>query len=216
MTGPAPSEHESAQEVAPPKTYAHYVGRWCILPLVNTPVTPNHLTTLRLITGIAAAVAFAMGDYFWTVWGGVLYAISALLDRADGELARLSNKMSVGGHWYDLYCDALVNVVLFIGIGIGLTESVLGHWAWKMGLLSGLSIATTFWIVFRLHESGSHPSEAFNYPDGFDLDDALFLVCIFAWFDGMLPLLIAASICAPLFLIFAVWQYYTLSSSTRA
>ncbi len=86
-------------EVPPPKTYAHHVGRWLILPLVNTSVTPNHLTTLRLLTGIAAAAAFAMGDYFWTVWGGALYAVSALLDRADGELARLSDKMSSWGHW---------------------------------------------------------------------------------------------------------------------
>ena len=213
MTESTQPEHKE-EEVPPPKTYVHYVGRWLIRPLVNTPVTPNHLTTLRLLTGIAAAVAFAMGDYFWTVWGGVLYAFSALLDRADGELARLSGKMSVGGHWFDLYADSLVNVALFIGIGIGLTESVLGHWAWKMGLLSGFSIAATFWIVFRLHESDSHPSEAFNYPDGFDLDDSLFLVCIFAWFDGLLPLLIAASVCAPLFLIFASWQYCTLKSST--
>jgi phosphatidylglycerophosphate synthase len=207
--------HGTGKEASPPKTYAHHVGRWLILPLVNTPVTPNHLTTLRLLTGIAAAAAFAMGDYFWTVWGGVLFAISAILDRSDGELARLSGKISAGGHWYDLYCDALVNVVLFIGIGFGLTESVLGHWAWKMGLLSGLSIAVTFWIMFRLYESGDHPSEVFNYPDGFDLDDALFLVCIFAWFDGMLPLLIAASVCSPLFLIFALWQYFTLKSSTE-
>ena len=215
MTTPVQQEHEPPKEVPPPKTYVHHAGRWLIRPLVNTPVTPNHLTTLRLLTGIAAAVAFAMGDYLWTAWGGVLYAVSALLDRADGELAKLSGKSSNWGHWYDLYCDAVVNVVLFFGIGIGLTDSVLGHWAWKMGLLSGLSIALTFWIVFRLHESGSHPSEAFNYPDGFDLDDSLFLVCIFAWFDGLLPLLIAASVCAPLFLIFALWQYFTLKSSTE-
>ena len=174
------------------------------------------LTTLRLLTGIAAAVAFAMGDYFWTVWGGVLFAFSALMDRADGELARLSGKTSVGGHWYDLYCDLIVNVVVFIGIGIGLIESVLGHWAWKMGLLSGLSIGITFLVVFRLHESGTPPSVAFHYPDGFDLDDALFVVSIFAWFDGLLPLMITASICAPLFLIFALRQYYKLKPSAHA
>jgi phosphatidylglycerophosphate synthase len=201
------------KEVPPPRTYTHYAGRWLILPLINTPVTPNQLTTLRLLTGIAAAGAFAMGDYFWTVWGGVLFAFSTVLDRADGELARLSGKVSAGGHRYDLSCDSIVNVVLFIGIGIGLTESALGHWAWKMGVLSGLSIALTFWIVFRLHESGSTPSEAFNAPKGFDFDDALFLVCLFAWFDGMFYLLIAASVCAPLFLIFALWQYVTLKSS---
>jgi archaetidylinositol phosphate synthase len=205
---------QSKKEMPPPRTYTHYIGRWLIRPLINTLVTPNHLTTLRLLTGIAAAGAFTMGEYIWTVWGGVLFAFSTVLDRADGELARLSGKVSAGGHQYDLSCDTLVNVALFIGIGIGLTEGVLGHWAWKMGVLSGLSIALTFWIVFRLHESGSTPSEAFNAPKGFDFDDALFLVCLFAWFDGLLPLLIAASVCAPLFLIFALWQYVTLKTST--
>ncbi len=68
MTESTQPEHKE-EEVPPPKTYVHYVGRWLIRPLVNTPVTPNHLTTLRLLTGIAAAVAFAMGDYFWTVGG---------------------------------------------------------------------------------------------------------------------------------------------------
>jgi phosphatidylglycerophosphate synthase len=209
MTAPAPSEHESPEEIPPPKTYAHYAGRWLILPLINTPVTPNHLTTLRLLTGIAAVAAFAMGDYFWTAWGGALFAFSALLDRADGELARLSGKVSDGGHRYDLYCDFTVNIVLFIGIGIGLTDGVLGHWAWKMGLLSALSIGAASWVAFRLYESGDHPREAFNYPHGFDYDDALFLVSVFAWFDGLLPLLIAASVGAPLFLVFALWKYCT-------
>jgi len=146
----------------------------------------------------------------------VLFAISALLDRADGELARLSGKMSEGGHWYDLYCDLFANVAVFIGIGIGRTGGALGHWAWKMGVLSGVSIAATFWIVFQLHESGSHPSTAFHYPDGFDLDDALFLVCLFAWFDGLLPLLVLASVCAPAFLVFAVWQYVKLKALARS
>ncbi len=210
-----PAQTQPPKNVPPPKTYAHYAGRWMIRPLIHTPVTPNHLTTLRLLSGLAAAGAFAAGTYFWTVWGGVLFAVSALLDRADGELARLTGKMSNWGHWFDLYCDSIVNVAIFLGIGIGLTDSALGHWGWKMGVLSGSSIAATFWIVFRLHESGSTPSEAFNAPDGFDFDDALFLVCLFAWFDGLLPLLVLASVCAPSFLVFAGWQYYTLKTSSR-
>lgn len=215
MTESAQPDDKPTRDIPPPKTYAHYLGRWMILPLVNTPVTPNHLTTMRLLSGLAAAAAFTRGDYFWTVCGGLLFALSALLDRADGELARLSGKSSSWGHWYDLYCDSIVNVALFFGIGIGLSESALGHWAWKMGMLSGLSIALTFWIVFRLHESGSTPNEAFNAPDGFDFDDSMFLICIFAWSDGMFYLLITASVCAPAFLVFAVWQYYKLNTSPQ-
>lgn len=194
----------------PSKTYAHVIARWCIRPLVNTPVTPNHLTTLRLLSGVAAALAFSAGEYFWTVWGGIFFVISALLDRADGELARLSNRMSTGGHWYDLYCDMLVNVMVFVGIGFGLADAVPGLWAPVMGIISGISVGAIFLVVFRLHDSGSHPAIVFNYPTGFDLDDTLFIIALFAWLDALLPLLIAAVIGAPLFLVFALWRYYQM------
>ena len=65
----------------------HAVARWCILPLVKTSIMPNHITHLRLLTGIGAAVAFGVGNYFCSAWGGAIFFISAMLDRADGELA---------------------------------------------------------------------------------------------------------------------------------
>lgn len=207
MTESTKPEPQAPQPVPPPRTHSHAVARWCILPLLNTRVTPNHLTTLRLLTGLAAAGAFAVGDYFWTCWAGVLFVISAVLDRADGELARLSGRISSGGHWYDLSCDMLVNVVVFIGIGFGLADRVAGPWAPIMGVVAGLSVGAIFVVVFCLHSGGSHPSIAFRYPNGFDFDDTLFVIALFAWFDLLLPLLIAAVVGAPLFLIFALWSY---------
>lgn len=207
-----PATVQSKSEISPPKTYVHAVARWCVRPLVDTPVTPNHLTTLRLLTGMAAAAAFATGEYGWTVWGGILFVISALLDRADGELARLSARMSTGGHWYDLYADMLVNVLVFVGIGIGLIGELPGVWAPVMGVVSGLSVGGIFMVVFRLHDLGSHPGVAFAYPEGFDLDDTLFVIALFAWFDALLPLLTAAVIGAPAFLIFALYRYRQLKA----
>jgi len=206
MTESVKPEPRALSAVPPPRTHAHAVARWCIRPLLNTGVSPSHLTTLRLLTGLAAAGAFAAGDYFWTCWGGVLFAISALLDRADGELARLTGRISRGGHWYDLSSDMAVNVLTFIGIGIGLTGRVPGLWGPIMGLVSGLSVGAIFIVVFRLHSGGSHPSVAFRYPNGFDFDDTLFVIALFAWFDWLLWLLIAGAVGAPLFLMFALWR----------
>lgn len=207
MTESVKPEPKAPRSVPPPRTHAHAVARWCILPLLKTRVAPNHLTTLRLLTGLAAAGAFAVGDYFWTCWGGVLFVISAVLDRADGELARLSGRISPGGHWYDLSCDMLVNMVVFVGIGFGLSDRVSGPWAPIMGLISGLSVGAIFVVVFLLHSGGSNPVVAFSYPNGFDFDDTLFVIALFAWFDALLPLLIAGAVGAPLFLIFALWRY---------
>lgn len=198
---------DSQDDIPPPKTYSHYLARWMITPLLNTPVTPNHITTLRLLSGLLAAYWFSIGEYFWTCLGGLMFVISTLLDRADGELARLGKLSSKGGHWYDLICDMVVNVVIFVGIGFGVAASSgLGSWAWIMGIISGLSVGAIFLVVFQLHTSGSHPGIAFKYPDGFDLDDSLFVIAIFAWFNALLPLLIMAVLAAPAFLIFALWR----------
>jgi archaetidylinositol phosphate synthase len=78
-------------------TWVHRTVRVAVRPLANTPVTPNHLTTLRLMTGQAAAVAFATGIPVWQIVGAGVLVVSFFLDRADGELARLSGKMSPGG-----------------------------------------------------------------------------------------------------------------------
>lgn len=200
-------EPQSSDRIPPPRTHVHAVARWCIRPLLETSVTPSHLTTLRLLTGLAAAAAFASTEYAWSAWGGVLFAISALLDRADGELARLSARTSTRGHWYDLSSDMVVNVLSFIGMGFGLRDHVPVPWAPVMGFVACLSVGGIFIVVFQLHSGGSNPIVAFRYPHKFDFDDALFVIPLFAWLDALLPLMIAAVIGAPLFLLFALWRY---------
>ena len=187
-------------------TCVHRLARRAVKPLVNTPVTPNDLTTLRLVTGVAAAVAFAMGDYFWTAWGGLLFVISAFLDRADGELARISGKTSPEGHRYDLISDIVVTVLLFIGIGIGLSNSTLGWWAPLLGIISGASVAAIFWVVTRMEQKSRKGEPAFGSGKGFDADDVLFIVGPIAWLDDLIALLLASSFGAPLFLLFALYH----------
>lgn len=200
-------ENSQSNSVESPKTYAHSVARWMIFPLINSWVTPNHITSLRLISGVAAAACFATGSYLWLLAGGLLFALSMLCDRADGELARLSNKSSRLGHWYDLICDMLVNIVVFIGIGYGLRgDAGLNSWALSMGVVSGICIGLIFIIVFQFHRRGSHPSIVFKYPKGFDLDDSLFIIPILACLDLMMPLLIAAVLVSPSFLLLSLWQ----------
>jgi len=132
--------------------------------------------------------------------------LSAFLDRADGELARLSGQTSVAGHRYDLYSDAIVNVLLFIGIGIGLSNSILGLWAPFLGIISGASVGGIFWIVAimesRADMMGALPFSAVN---GFDPDDVLFIVGPLSWIDDLISFLIASSFGAPLFLVFAMY-----------
>ena len=52
-------------------TWIHRCARVLVRPLVRTRVTPNHLTTVRLLTGLGSAAAFAAGDEAWTRAEGI-------------------------------------------------------------------------------------------------------------------------------------------------
>lgn len=84
--------------------WTHKIARCLVFPLLDTPITPNHITIVRFITGIAACVAFASGIRFWEVLGGFVWVLSALLDCADGELARMRNQCS---EWCLDWCTTL-------------------------------------------------------------------------------------------------------------
>src|SRR5579864_385521 len=92
------------------------LARRLVMPLVHSWVTPNHLTTLRLAVGLAAAAAFIPGSYGWSNFAACLLVLSNFLDHTDGELARMSGKTSRIGHLYDLGSDAVVTILLFIAI----------------------------------------------------------------------------------------------------
>src|ERR1700685_42929 len=82
------------------------LARRFVAPLKDSWVTPNHLTTVRLGVGLAAAAAFLPGTYGWSNLAALLLVVSNFLDHTDGELARMSGKSSRIGNIYDLASDA--------------------------------------------------------------------------------------------------------------
>lgn len=188
-------------------TWIHRGVRAFVRPLVDTPVTPNHLTTLRLAGGIAAAVAFGIGTSGWQQVGAVIFLIAMLLDRADGELARMSGKTSPWGHAYDLISDSLSNALAFVGIGVGYMAGPWGLWAGIMGLLAGGAIAAILWMVMRVEDAQGARAAELSGGAGFDPDDAMLIVPVAMLFGGGEVLLIAAAIGAPTFSLFFFWKF---------
>ena len=176
----------------------HRIVRAGVRPLAATPVQPNHLTTLRIATGIAAAACFATGRQGWVLAGAAVMLLSLFLDRADGELARLSGRTSRFGHLYDLIADGTANTAVFVGIGFGLRESALGDWAVALGLVAGLGVALSELLVIRLDRTGVRRSSELGGRWGFDPDDGLFLVPLGMALGLGKELLIAAAVGAPL------------------
>jgi len=189
-------------------TWIHRLARITIVtPLIGSSVKPNHLTTLRLTTGICAAGFLAVGEPPWQHIGAGAFLLAMLLDRADGDYARLTGQTSRGGHIYDLVADALCNALIFAGLGIGLRGGQYGSQAILMGLIAGIAIGVILWLVIRIEQlEGARAAELGSF-SGFDPDDAMIIVPLCIWANVMEGLLVAAAVGTPAFAIFFNWFF---------
>ncbi|MBF0095023.1 MAG: CDP-alcohol phosphatidyltransferase family protein [Alphaproteobacteria bacterium] len=185
-------------------TLIHRAARVLIKPLIHSPVSPNHLTTVRLLVGLGASAALAMGEMNL---GAGLFVLSMVLDRADGELARLSGKGSPFGHKYDLIADGVCNTVLFMGLGIGLREGAFGFWSVPMGLLAGMAVASILWLVMRAEAREGERAAELGGGGAFDPDDGILAVPLAIWLGWETPLLAAAAVGATSFSLFFFWRF---------
>lgn len=186
-------------------TWAHRIVRPLVRPLLGTAVTPNHLTGLRLATGAIAAVLLANGGTLQPDIAGVVFLVSFLLDRADGELARQSGRISASGHRLDLYADFTANILVFLGMGVGLQHGALGQAAIFLGVAAGAAIGAIFLVVNRVEQQGG--DAGFPTAKGFDPDDGMIFIPLAIWFGAETYVLAAAAIGAPAFLSWTLWRF---------
>jgi archaetidylinositol phosphate synthase len=186
------------------------LARRLVTPLKNSRVTPNHLTTLRLLVGLAGAAAFMSGTYGWCNIAGLLLVLSNFLDHTDGELARLSGKTSRIGHMYDLASDAVVTILLFVAIGVGVAarpEVSLPVHPVLLGALAGSAVAMIFFLRMRIEELHGKSATRQASFSGFETEDVLYLLPLATLSDSLVGLLVTAAVCAPLFFVWVAADY---------
>jgi archaetidylinositol phosphate synthase len=194
------------------QSYVHVFARIFVRPLLGTWVRPNHLTGLRLLTGLAACALLAVGSRNTAVWSGILWVVSCVLDRADGELARMGNLRSNSGKVLDFYSDLILDSFWFLGAGIGLRHSSLGEYATPLGILACGSMLLVMWSSELLERLSAPGVKAFDFKGvkRFHPDDLLFLLAPFTWLGWLVPILVASSVCTPIFAIVITVRYFML------
>jgi archaetidylinositol phosphate synthase len=212
-------EHFSYSSPVAQRPWDARLARRLVMPLKDSWVTPNHLTTIRLGVGLAAAVAFLPGSYGWSNLAALLLILSNFLDHTDGELARISGKTSRIGHIYDLASDAVVTITLFIAIGIGVGDkpdnlspvSPVG-----LGVVAGCAIALIFYLRMRIEDMVGKLANSQASIGGFETEDVLYLLPLATLSNAVTPLLFAAALCAPLFALWVVIDYVQVLRRQRA
>jgi phosphatidylglycerophosphate synthase len=195
--------------VPEPATWDARLARRLVTPLVGTPITPNHLTTLRLLIGMVGAYYLSLGSFWTCSLGAILIAVSNFVDHTDGELARISGQSSKIGHFYDLASDSVVTVLLFVGLGFYVDAhhpSMIVPAQW-LGVAAGVAVALIFFLRMRIESMAGKTGTKQASMAGFETEDVLYLLPVVTLLNGMTPFLIAASIGAPLFAVWVVVDY---------
>jgi phosphatidylglycerophosphate synthase len=182
-----------------------------ILPLRDTRVHPNAVTTGALGTGIAAAALYAVGTPAAADAGAACWVLASILDHADGELARLTGKVSEFGHRYDRAADLIVKLSLFVGMGASLRHGPLQRWGLPLGVLGGASLVAIF--LLRGEMARRRGVGAFKQPlvGGFELEDILYAIAPLTWLGWLGPFLVCTAIGTPLFALWCAWRLWRLS-----
>jgi len=81
-------------------------------------LSPNAVTLAFICCGVAAGVVVAFGGLATAIIAVVLVQAGLLCDCADGELARLTKRTSVGGVYLDRVGHYLCDAAMIVGLGL--------------------------------------------------------------------------------------------------
>ncbi|OHC74247.1 MAG: hypothetical protein A3G18_07280 [Rhodospirillales bacterium RIFCSPLOWO2_12_FULL_58_28] len=191
------------------------IARILVKPLVNTPVTPNHLTILSLLTALAGAGLFAVGDSQMANWGAGLFVLARFMDHFDGELARQQASSSRLGYFLDYIAGALSYGTLFFCIGAGLYNGPLGSWAVVLGVAGTTSAILSMFLNLNIDKALG--GETVGYPGfaGFELEDGIYLLAPITWLGYLEPFFIACGIGASVYCLWTLWTLLRLKNKAE-
>jgi archaetidylinositol phosphate synthase len=175
-------------------TWSRAAARAFVRSLVGTWVRRNHITLLRLVTGVLACLLLGIGGGRGELWSGVLWLSSAFLDRGDVKLAHVGKMQSRGGHLFDYFTNVAVNSGFFLAAGINLYKAGAGNWSVCAGVLACAAMIACSLLAEAYESEGATGERVWEGGWGFQPDDALYLLPLFVWVHWLAPILAAAAV----------------------
>jgi len=123
-----------------------------VLGLARLRMPPPLVVVSAGAAGIAAAVELGRGSL---LVAAVLVQLKTLLDNADGQLARLTNRTSAFGRYLDSEVDLLVNAALFAALAWTTGQAALA----LAGFLALTSVLSLNFNAERLSRRGTAEPE---------------------------------------------------------
>jgi phosphatidylglycerophosphate synthase len=139
-----------------------------------TPATPNFLSTISMLMGIASGVLFAFNDQSFLYLGIIALFGANVFDCSDGMLARAKKNGTKFGRIFDGMIDYITYIAVYFGIAYHLFTTSANIYFWP--LESGhylwwplVVIAGAFTSIQAMMVDGAR-NDFTNYTKGSDID----------------------------------------------
>jgi len=133
------------------RNFDRHISHWLTRRLMHTGVTPNQVTIVSTLVGLAGVGLLLLGTYWPQAIGAGLVLLATIIDGVDGELARLKFLESALGRRLDFWLDNVVNATALFATGAGYgfaTGSSVYVWASVFNLLAAAITAVPVYFLF--------------------------------------------------------------------
>lgn len=149
----------------------------------STGLSPNFWTAVGLALAFASAATYGLNTHlpFAAVLGGVVLLASGFFDIVDGQVARITKKVSRKGGFLDSVFDKIAEVAIFLGLLVGnYAEPYLVFLAITMSLLVSYSRSRAESLGVKLQGIGIG-----------ERAERLLVIAIIGMIPGMMPYAVA-------------------------
>ncbi|WP_149276451.1 CDP-alcohol phosphatidyltransferase family protein [Pareuzebyella sediminis] len=139
--------------------YGRPIAKVIANALKNTSFTPIHVTIAFILSGLVAIYCMLQG-YFWLA--AFFLIAKSILDAADGELARVTQKPSYTGRYLDSVADIILNALFLFSVWYITDTSV---WIYLLAF-AGMQLQGTlynyYYVILRTNFAGDTTSRVFE------------------------------------------------------
>jgi phosphatidylglycerophosphate synthase len=202
--------------------------------LAASTVTPNQMTLISVVIGVAAAPFFLSSLGWWQTLGALLLLVHSILDGCDGELARLRFQETRWGGLLDFWGDNVVHSAVFACMAAGWSLSDGGMLPVLLGVSAVFgtlgSASFVYWRLLRPKvAAGPLFTSVARAParplarllDMLSRRDFFYLIFVFALFGKAAWFLLLTGVGAPIFFLLVLFldmreQATRISTPSRA
>jgi phosphatidylglycerophosphate synthase len=110
--------------------------------LSRTNIRPEVVAIFSLILAVLSFILYSFGNRICVLYASLIFFVAWILDCVDGDLARLTSKVSCLGDWLDSTIGKIITILLYSGVCFGLARNNSPSvWVFGFLIISGFYIS---------------------------------------------------------------------------